>query len=287
MGETKKKIGEILIAHGYITQATLDEAVDYQKKYGGNITQYLIAYNRIKEEDLARCLSIQYNYPYIPLRAYEIPNSVIHLVPSHIAEKYWLVPIDRIEKILTVVMANPLDEEAIKTVEKLTGCTVQPFIGMLSDIVKAIERYYGISIENVELTKGKKAAPLFVYNKTYAGMERRRSIRIDTMIQIHFPFQKEYKTSVTKNVGMHGFLFESQNILPVDSYVVMEFSLPKEFSPYPIAAVVQVIRAIPLPNKKFDIASRLINIPKEDADKIMRYGIAMSRASEEENRDAK
>jgi len=38
MGETKKKIGEILIAHGYITQATLDEAVDYQKKYGGNIT---------------------------------------------------------------------------------------------------------------------------------------------------------------------------------------------------------------------------------------------------------
>jgi len=268
----RRKIGEILIENGFITKRILDEALEYQKKYGGNITQYLVAYSYVTEEDVAKCLTQQFGYPYLPLRAYDIPSHIIELIPANVAERYWLIPADRIENIITVVMVDPLDEKAIEEVEKITSCKVQPFVGILSDIIKAIERYYSIYIENRELMREGAIAPLFISAGAYKGLEHRRSIRLSTRIAVHFPAQDLYKSSETKNVSMHGFLFESPNILPVGSFVV-EINLPSEFSPYPIAAVMQVVRAIPLENKKFDIAVKTINMSRDDADRIIRYAL--------------
>lgn len=266
----KKKIGEILIENNLITARMLDEALEYQNKFGGTITQYLIAYNYITEDSLAKCLSLQFGFPYLPLRSYNIPKEMIDLVSVDVAEKYWLIPVDRIKNILTVVMADPLDEKAIDEVEKTTGCTVQPFVGILSDIIKAIEHYYDIAIEDKKLTD-RKTTPLFIDTKGYHGFEHRRSVRLNVKVDIHFPVQELYKKSRTKNVSLHGVLFESENILPVGSYIILEIDLPKDFSPYPLAAVVQVVRIVPLVNDRFDIGAKLVKMPKEDADALMRY----------------
>lgn len=91
----KRKIGEILIANGLIARKTLDEALAYQKNYGGNVTQYLIGRGHLREEDLAKCISIQFGYPYLPLRAYDIPDIIVKLVPAEIVKKYWLIPVDK------------------------------------------------------------------------------------------------------------------------------------------------------------------------------------------------
>lgn len=281
MGGVKIKIGEILINYGLITREILDEALDYQAKFGGNITQYLIAHGYIKEEDLAKCVTIQFGYPYLPLRAYDIPPSIIRLIPPAIAQKYWLIPVDKIENIITLVMADPFDEEAIKEVEKATGCKVQPFVGILSDILKAIEKYYMINIGLDDLRKGKKLAPLFVISDSYVGIERRKAVRIKAKVEMHFPSQDKYKKSETKDVSTHGLLFESENMLPIGSYLILEIKLPKKFSLYPIAAVTQVVRATPLKNGRFDIGVKLINMAKEDIDKVIKYSVALTKGHEE------
>lgn len=268
----KNKIGEILIENKFITKEILDEALEYQARFGGNVTQYLINYDYIKEEDLAKCISLQFGYPYLPLRAYDIPRQIIELVTPSIAERYWLIPIDRMGNIITVVMADPLDEEATSEVERMTSCKVQPFVGILSDIIKAIERYYNVHIRDIN-PKREGRTPLFIYTKNYAGIEHRESVRIKANVEVHFPLQDKYRMSETKDFSRHGFLFESQNILPIGSFIVMEIDLPKDISPYPIAAVVKVVRVVPLDNDKFDIGVRTVSISKEDSDKIMRYAI--------------
>ncbi len=271
----KRKIGEILIENNFITKEVLNEALEYQKKFGSNITQYLVAYGYVTEEEVAKCITQQFGYPYLPLRAYDIPKQILKLVPSDTAEKYWLIPVDKIGNIITIVMADPFDEEALREVEKVTKCKVQPFVGILSDIIKAIERHYNISIEDVNLIRGSKAAPLFISTGAYKGLEHRKSIRLKANITVHFPAQDLYRKAKTKNVSRHGFLFESNNVLPIGSYVVLEIDLPKEFCPYPIAAVVQVLRVTPLQNKRFDIAVKTINLAKEDSDKIIKYALTL------------
>lgn len=270
----KRKIGEILIANGLITRDVLSEALAHQQKHGGNITQYMIANGYLKEEDLAKCISIQFGYPYLPLRAYEIPLSIIKMVPVSIVKKHWLIPVDKIQDIITLVMADPFDEEALNEVEKATGCKVQSFVGVLSDILKAIEKYYGIDIKYGGLKKTGTRAPLFIDKKGYRGAERRRSLRINANIVVHFPLQNEYKRSETKNVSMHGFSFESPNILPVESVLIMGVELPKDVTSYPIPAIVKVVRTVELSNKSFDVGVETIKIAREDLEKIINYAMS-------------
>jgi len=270
MKSKKRKIGEVLLENKLITPEILKEALDYQSKYGGGLTQYLIAYGYINEEELAKCISAQFGYPYLPLRVYDIPDEIIKLVPVDVAERYWLVPVDRIKNILTVVMSDPLDEDAIKEVERISGYSVQPFVGLLSDIIKAIEYYYNIIIEDDRLKKH-KLAPLFINVNGYKGFERRKSVRLKTFLDIHFPVQDLYKKSSTKDISLHGLLFESDNILPINSYVVIQINLPKDFCPTPLATVAQIARVIPLKNNKFDIGVKIIRMPKEDVNMLLRY----------------
>lgn len=281
MKPKKKKIGEILLENKFITREILDEALEYQRKFGGGVTQYLVTYGYIDEEVLAKCVSEQFSFPYLPLGIYNIPDEVVKLVPLEISEKYWLMPVDRMGDILTVVMADPLDTAAIEEIEKVTGYRVQQFVGVLSDIIKSIERYYNITIEDKRLKKD-KAPFLFIDTKAYEGLERRKSVRLTANIEVHFPMQDLYKKSKAKNISLNGFLFESENILPFGSYIALEINLPEEFSAIPIACIVQVVRVIPLKNKKFDIGAKLIKIPAEDARAIMKYARAHSKYLDKE-----
>ncbi|MFA5146190.1 MAG: PilZ domain-containing protein [Candidatus Omnitrophota bacterium] len=265
-----KKLSEILIENKLITPAILEDAVEHQRKFGGNITQYLISYNYVSEEDIVKSVSNQLGVPYLPLQFYKIPKGVIKMVPVDIALKHWLMPVDMIKNIITVVMLDPLDDEAIKEVEKVTGCDVQAFVGRISDIVRAIEQYYDIFVDDRKL-KAPAEVPFFIDTKIPKGFDLRRSIRIKARIDVHFPFQELYKKSTTKNISRHGFLFESDSILPVGSYIILEIDIPQEFSASPLAAVVQVVRISPLGNNRFDIGVSLIKMAREDIDTLIRY----------------
>jgi hypothetical protein len=270
-GYKTKKIGEVLIENKYITSAMLEEALEHQKKHGGSLTQYLIAHNFVTEEDVAKCVSVQLGVPYLQLQHYTIDEFVIKLIPKVIVEKYWVVPVDLMKNTLTVVMMDPLDHEAIREVEKITGYSVQPFVGLISEIVKAIAEHYSIELKYSPDTH--HGPPLSVPKEKgyYDGPEHRRSIRLPSNITVHFPDQDHYKLSKTKDVSCHGLLFESDNALPVGSFITLEVDLPKEYSPYPIAAVVQVARIVLREDKKFDIGVRVVKASKDDLETIISY----------------
>ena len=269
-GGKKQKIGEVLLAHNLISKDVLDKAVEYQAKIGGNVTQYLLAYGHIDEGDLAQCLCTQFSIPYLPLSSYKVPEEIIKLVPVDLAEKYWLIPIDRVDNFLTVVMADPLDLKAIKEVEEVTGCKVQPFVGVLSEIMEALKGYYNVVIEEDE-KQTKRRIPFFIDTNTYQGIERRNSLRFKAQIGISYPVENQYKESKTTDVSRTGFLFESDSPLPVGSLVTLQVDLPKDYSHLPIAVIVQVVRVEPLKNNKYAVGVKMIKISKEELSAILEY----------------
>jgi len=125
MLKKKRKIGEILMDNGFISKEILERALEYQYRFGGTVTQYLVAGGYIKEEDLARCISIQFGYPYLPLRAYDIPPHIINLIPARIAQKYWLMPVDKIGSMLMLAVTDPYDTNAVEEVKARTGLKVK------------------------------------------------------------------------------------------------------------------------------------------------------------------
>ncbi|MCX7661574.1 MAG: hypothetical protein N2Z79_02680, partial [Candidatus Omnitrophica bacterium] len=77
----RKKLGELLIERKIITPEQLQIALEEQKKKGGYLSQHLIALGFASELDIAMCLSNQYNFAYLPLKNYIIPNEVLGTIP--------------------------------------------------------------------------------------------------------------------------------------------------------------------------------------------------------------
>ena len=137
-----KQLGELLIESGVITPGQLKEALDLQKEKEELLGQILIGLGYATEQAIAQALTVQYGFPYLPLADYDIERDIARTVPEHIARQYGLIAVDRLGKILTVAMSNPLNAQAIQEVEKITRLNVQVFVTTQSDINDAIKRCY-------------------------------------------------------------------------------------------------------------------------------------------------
>lgn len=128
--------------HAALTTHKFQEILIHHKLHGDHITDAVLKKSHVSEEDIAVSFTASYGFPYLPLNNYEINFDAAKMIPHEIAQKFILVPIDKMHNTLLVAMANPLDTRAIKKVESLTNCFVQIFVGSVSDIKKTIERCY-------------------------------------------------------------------------------------------------------------------------------------------------
>ena len=137
-----KRIGEVLLERGVISQAQLEKALVRQKAEGGLLGHVLVQSGFASEEEIALALTAQYGFPYLPLDNYEIDEGITAIVPEPVARRYCLIPIDHIGNALTLAMADPSNTQAIEDIELLTKCVVQTFVSTPTDINRAIDRFY-------------------------------------------------------------------------------------------------------------------------------------------------
>ena len=114
-----KRLGEILVAEGLINDLALEEALAEQRKTGGFIGEILVKKGFAKQSDILHSLVKQCKIPYLSLIDYDIHKDLLTLIPKEICFKYNLLPIDRLGRILTVAMVNPLDDEALAEIRKV------------------------------------------------------------------------------------------------------------------------------------------------------------------------
>ncbi len=137
-----KQLGELLVDSKLIKPEQLNEALQIQKEKGGLLGQILVTLGYVNEDAIAQALTAQYGFPYLPLSGYEMDAEACLLIPEHVARQYGLVAVDRVGNVLTVAMANPLNQQAIEDIEMITHLKVQVFVTRSTDVVEAIKRMY-------------------------------------------------------------------------------------------------------------------------------------------------
>ena len=146
------KLGEMLVRAGLISQEQLNEALESQKTNGEKVGFNLIRLGYVREDDITQLLSEQYGVPSINLRHFEIDATVINLIPSEVAQKYLVLPVNRTGATLTIAMADPTNVFAMDDIKFMTGYNVEPVVASEIAIREAIEKYYG-SQHALELKK--------------------------------------------------------------------------------------------------------------------------------------
>ncbi len=142
-----KRIGELLVEGGVLSQSQLEQALFAQRKDGRKLGQLLIELGLVSETQLTQTLSRQLSVPWVSLYHVDFSRSLLNLLSQEIAERYCVVPIlvRRARKqgdTLYIAMDDPTNEAAIDEIARAVAMAVKPMIACPSDIRAAIRVYY-------------------------------------------------------------------------------------------------------------------------------------------------
>jgi len=141
----KKRLDEILLAEGFITDAEVQEALLRQKALGGKFGSQLLYHRYIDEASLVKALSVQFNCDGVTLADREIPESVVKLVPKKSALSRKVMPFEynATRNILKVACEDPTDHALIRDLDFAgSGKRIQLYVAAELALNTVIAKYY-------------------------------------------------------------------------------------------------------------------------------------------------
>ncbi|AGB41727.1 type II secretory pathway, ATPase PulE/Tfp pilus assembly pathway, ATPase PilB [Halobacteroides halobius DSM 5150] len=139
----KKRLGDILVEAGFITEEELNEALKRQKNTEQRLGNILKRMGLVTDESVMEALEFQLGIPRLDLKQMIIDPEVINMIPKSLAERHKAIPVKQKDNALTVAMADPLDILAIDDIRIKTNCEVIPGISSEEEIQNAINQYFG------------------------------------------------------------------------------------------------------------------------------------------------
>ncbi len=136
------RLGDLLVKMSRITEQQLIEALKVQKNEGGKLGEIIIKMNFITEKGILEALSDQFGIPQINLDQTEIDPDVIPLIPLNTIRRFHIVPIRKMNNMLTIAISDPTKAFDLKEIKLLTGLDIEPLLASENAISKAIETHY-------------------------------------------------------------------------------------------------------------------------------------------------
>ncbi len=143
----RKRLGEMLVESGLLTEEGLSQALDKQKGSGLRLGDFLIDKDIVPEERIIDMLSSQLQIRKFNADEYEITPELAKIIDNDQATKYRLVPLCKNDFILTVAMVDPMDIQALDALEKNCDIEVEPVICSKSQLSLLTNGIYGIHSE--------------------------------------------------------------------------------------------------------------------------------------------
>lgn len=142
----KLRLGDALVLSGAITDAQLGKGLELQKGTGKKLGEILVDAGFLTEDNLVKTLSEQLGYDVVDLQNRLISEEVLNLVPLAVLKKYMVLPFEYAKQnpnVIRVAMANPLDFHAMDDISIVTNLQVEPVVATNRGILLAIDKYFG------------------------------------------------------------------------------------------------------------------------------------------------
>ncbi|MFL5348233.1 MAG: hypothetical protein ACJ8AT_25855 [Hyalangium sp.] len=147
----KKRLGEILMDAGLLTETQLRSALAEQRKWGGKLGHTLVQMGFVDESSMVHALSRQLHIPAVDLDTVTPPEHVFKLFRVDLAERYSVFPVavDVAHKTLTLASADPTNVEALQELAFHTDQKIQVVVSSPSAIERATRKYYYGGASNI------------------------------------------------------------------------------------------------------------------------------------------
>ncbi len=140
--KTIEKLKHDLVKEGLVTYENLSKAQEIASAQHINLAQALIKSDILNEENLLRFIESKLHIPYVNLDDYTLDERLLHYIDPLDAKKYRIIPLFKIEDVLTIAMSDPMDLFVINNLVNSDELKIEPIICSENSILKAINKYY-------------------------------------------------------------------------------------------------------------------------------------------------
>jgi type IV pilus assembly protein PilB len=136
-------LGEILVEGGLLSQEQLEKALPNQKKSNLKLGQFLVREGYVSEAQIVDLVSNQLRLEKYRPDKFTIDLELANVLPADIGHKCQAAPIKKSGLLLTVAMTDPLDINALDTIEVYTNCEVEAVICTEQQLNQMLSSIYG------------------------------------------------------------------------------------------------------------------------------------------------
>jgi general secretion pathway protein E len=151
MGNTNAKVTSFLVEKGLIQKEDLEKIFPPdQPPEELSLREHLIHSGLLTEKQFLSTLEELFGVPFATKDDFPKEPLLIDYLPAQFMKESKFIPARLIDNELTVIMSNPLDFYTIDAIRLATDYEIRPLMGEESEIVRAIEQFYGTGVTSME-----------------------------------------------------------------------------------------------------------------------------------------
>jgi type IV pilus assembly protein PilB len=141
--ENKMQLGQLLLARDIVTAEQIEQALAEQKDKGHRklLGELLVEMGYCTENQIASALAQGYGVPYAQVTPKICDPKVIEILPREFLEEYIVLPLFRVNNVLTIAVSEPTNVFLIDEIERISGCKVQIVCSTSKDIKATLQTY--------------------------------------------------------------------------------------------------------------------------------------------------
>jgi type IV pilus assembly protein PilB len=142
MARFDRRLRTILVKRGLMTEEQVELAQNSAKEEGKELSTILLEKDYVQERDLIAAVAREMNIPPIDVSRVTVDDDVLEVLPQDLATYYCVLPVSKLDDVLTLAVADPFDIVNMDNVRIVTGCQLRPVVSTEHAILEAIPRNY-------------------------------------------------------------------------------------------------------------------------------------------------
>jgi len=128
-----------MIQDGLLTNEQRDELAAKQQEKNTRMLKLIVDESYVNEQDMAVCMGRVLKTPPINLQRIGIEPEIAELLPKDMCKNHKVLPVSRLENLLFLAMADPLNVLALDDIKRITNMEIQPMIATEKTIIDKLD----------------------------------------------------------------------------------------------------------------------------------------------------
>lgn len=125
-----------------VEPSAITAALEYASRNQMRLGEALVALGSVSEDDLAKALASQFDLEYRDLERHPVDASSLSLIPEDIIRRHFVLPVERHDRLLKIIIADPLDLETLDSLRFRLNVDLECSLAALSRVKAVVQAHF-------------------------------------------------------------------------------------------------------------------------------------------------